>query len=760
MTVTSLKLTGCAPSAQGQTARLNSRQAKELASRAIRTWPQETLFDATSVLRQHPALRRHKSALLDVVYEEYCQRVDNGSLVSASAFVKRFPSIQESLCRLLEAHAALSLEAGNLAQLAAPPIPWPTSGEQFLEFQLLEELGRGAFSRVFLAAEPALGGRLVVVKVCRRGNIEADTLGQLLHPQIVPVYSVRSADDRGLTAICMPFLSRATLQDVLDFVHAQGGPPRGFAEVLSAIEAIHAGDEAPPAGRRPASSGTYVEGILRLAIQIADAMAYTHGRGVVHSDIKPSNMLVTSEGNCLLFDFNLAALPGRDASCGGTIPYMAPEQLRQLLSRGPRTSVEPRTDLFSFGVAFYQLLCGEHPFGQLPPGAAPREVADCLLKRQAAGPRPLHVEHQGIDPALAQVIQRCLAYEPSQRAEDARWLAAALRRSSAWPRRLHRSARLHRRSLLAGGCASGLVFLAGGYRWATAEPWALRQLRQGESALQRGDWDAAAAAFSRVIDAQRQCLAAYFGRGLAHLRARRLGPAYDDFHHLHARAPEGAVACCLGDCLTRMGVAENHPKKFIYAMTQYEEARSRQFQNLASLNNLGFCHLNAAKMAKHLDRAEEALRCAERLHGGDQERAIVYLNLASIDRKRAVHEGGVPLLANIDSALRLNPTLREAQVEAAILFAMAAAAAPKDTPQRQESLERALHHCQTSIEMGVAAEELEAQIAPYAAGLRSGEGRDWLQPTPAAARPVALDQGVRILDSFDARELSLPSFES
>ena len=105
--------------------------------------------------------------------------------------------------------------------------PLAEAGPDFLGYRLVSELGRGAFGRVFLAHELAIGNRQVALKVALRGADEAVVLGKLRHPNIVPVYSVHWDDTTGLAAFCMPYLGRATLWDVLERAFSGGGPPGG-----------------------------------------------------------------------------------------------------------------------------------------------------------------------------------------------------------------------------------------------------------------------------------------------------------------------------------------------------------------------------------------------------------------------------------------------------------------------------------------------------------------------------------------------------
>ena len=141
----------------------------------------------------------------------------------------------------------------------------------------------------------------------------------------------------------------------------------------------------------PAAQGTYVDAVVHLTAQLADALAFIHARGVCHRDLKPSNILLDTTGRPRLLDFNLSADDRyQDVRAGGTLPYMAPEQLRRLTGDPPPPT--PAADLFSLGVLGYELLAGAGtPFGNLPPQLPGGELLGHLLRlRQDRGPRPLH----------------------------------------------------------------------------------------------------------------------------------------------------------------------------------------------------------------------------------------------------------------------------------------------------------------------------------------------------------------------------------
>jgi len=235
-------------------------------------WPQDTPSDVRAFLDRNPPLRDDKDAVLDLAYDEYCRLVESGETPDAEVFCARFPTFQSSLRRVIQAHDYLVANPALLEE--KEKVPWPIEGETFLGFRLLRELGRGSFARVFLAAEPDLGDRLVAVKVSPHGGTEAQTLGRLDHPNVVKVHAVRKDERSGLTAVCMPYLGAATLDGILSAFAT--GRPRQARVILDAARATP-GPEVT-AGDRPPShplleKGSYAEGVCLLGAQLADALA-------------------------------------------------------------------------------------------------------------------------------------------------------------------------------------------------------------------------------------------------------------------------------------------------------------------------------------------------------------------------------------------------------------------------------------------------------------------------------------------------------
>lgn len=423
-----------------------------------------------SYLRRFPEIARSPDALAAVAFEEYRQRLLCGAAVAPRDYVERFgidvtgwpaESIpRESPMAVSQSTCRVSATGSDVCLSHLPDdgkVRWPAVGESFAGFELLGELGRGAFARVFLARQAELANRQVVLKVSDRFPGEAQAIAQLQHTNIVPVYSQHR---RGvLHGLCMPYFGGATLAAVLRDAQAGGQLPKSGDELVGTIAnsatatrasiasasaaAAVALNAVPPALENAGSVGrivpasdsrrlerfNYVDAVLWLSSRLAAGLQHAHERGVLHRDLKPANILLRDDGEPMLLDFNLAGISGpvgdsSTAVLGGTLPYMAPEQVRALL--GERVAVGPAADIFALGVVMHEMLTGETPF------AAPRENTNDALGRALAaiaiGPSPAALTNRGVSPAVKAIVAKCLAVDPADRYASAADLAEDLQR--------------------------------------------------------------------------------------------------------------------------------------------------------------------------------------------------------------------------------------------------------------------------------------------------------------------------------------------
>ena len=219
----------------------------------------------------------------------------------------------------------------------------PEVGTQFLNFHLIAELGRGSYGCVYLARQGDLANRLVALKITIDLLGEDQKLAQLQHTNVVPVYSTHQAGS--FQAVCMPYFGSTTLADALRSIRAQGSIPLSGKIVADTVRARQAElrsnqevraleKENAPAVQLLAQA-SYVDAVLWLVERLTDGLIHAHERGILHQDLKPANILLTDEGQPMLLDFNLSADVKLAAGlgelrAGGTLPYMAPEQLEAL----------------------------------------------------------------------------------------------------------------------------------------------------------------------------------------------------------------------------------------------------------------------------------------------------------------------------------------------------------------------------------------------------------------------------------------------
>ncbi len=462
---------------------LGQRAARELRER----WRRGEPVRAEAVLERYPELRDQPDKALDVIYEEYLQRTADGDPHAEEDLLRRFAPWEQALRMLLE--------CDRLLRPVDSRSDYPAVGDRLGEFSLLSELGQGAYGRVFVASQSGLADRLVVLKLTPLEGVEHLSLARLQHTNIVPVYSVVDDAEHRLRMLVMPYFGRTTLATLLNWLADIPLAARRGEHLVAALDAAHDPQLPVPATapiRQMLAHVSYTQAVCWIGACLADGLQYAHDRGLIHLDVKPSNVLLATDGQPMLLDFHLAraAIPCEQTvvgRLGGTLEYMAPEQREAMLalqeSRPIGTAVDARADVFALGALLYELLASV-PLGD------PRV-------------QPLNRTNPQVSRGLCDLVAKCQSPAPAQRYASASQLAEDLRRHLAdqplahvanrslaerwhkWRRRQPHTIRL---AGLSGVVVAAISIAAGSaalqFRHRTAE--AEQALREGRQALEHG----------------------------------------------------------------------------------------------------------------------------------------------------------------------------------------------------------------------------------------------------------------------------------
>lgn len=387
--------------------------------------------EVASYLARFAPLRAARERVVSLVYEEFCLREEAGERLDPERFCDRYDPWRDSLLSQLRYHFLLSQAVGAMPK--ARPLPGP--GERFRTFRLGPVLGQGGSARVFLAHDELLGDRRVALKVSTDRGKEPAIQGRLDHEHIVPVLSVTDDPETGLRGLCMPYRAGLPLDEIIRRVDPASRPQGASALREALLDAGKGIDPEEPAGagwRGFPSRGSYPDGVAWVVSVVARALAYAHAQKVLHRDVKPANVLLTAREGPQLLDFNLSHSPhtadrAEAALRGGTLPYMAPEQLLAFLNPEGWGDVGEAADIYSVGLLLRELLTGRRP--DSPPESAPlpRAIRE-LLDRRVRGFGPARALNPDVSHGLDAILARCLAYRPEDRYTSAQALADDLRR--------------------------------------------------------------------------------------------------------------------------------------------------------------------------------------------------------------------------------------------------------------------------------------------------------------------------------------------
>ncbi len=261
-------------------------------------------------------------------------------------------------------------------------------------YQIIDELGKGSMGVVYKAHDPQID-RIVALKVLRQDRMSSDdfvqrfmkearAIGRLSHSNIVTVYDV--GQDNDSIYIAMEFLEGSALNEY------------GDSGLMGS------------------------EQVVDLGIQVAEALDYASQKGIIHRDVKPTNIIINPDGQAKLTDFGIARIENpldqQQTQIGeilGTPAYMSPEQVKG-------QQVDNRSDLFSLGIILYELCTGKKPFAGGSMMATFREV----MEKEPVEPALLN---PGIPASLSAVIIKSLQKKPEERYQTGKEMAESLKKS-------------------------------------------------------------------------------------------------------------------------------------------------------------------------------------------------------------------------------------------------------------------------------------------------------------------------------------------
>jgi serine/threonine protein kinase/Tfp pilus assembly protein PilF len=327
----------------------------------------------------------------------------------------------------------------------------PEENKRLGDFELLREIGRGGMGVVYEARQISLRRR-VALKVLppglgltgqavQRFEREAQAAAKLHHTNIVPVYA--TGEDQGCHYFAMELVEGQSLSQVLDGLSGARSNPlmeatvtrlaTGAAEAGDAADATDVAEKRPAAEPPPAASGSttsfsdtdtggrqWFDTAARLMADVADALHYAHGQGVIHRDVKPANLLLSGDGRLCLGDFGLARVvqePGMTVSGSfmGTPAYMSPEQVA-----AGRVKLDHRTDVYSLGAVLYEMLTLRRPFS----GDSREQILTGILSKE---PRPPRRINPRVPLDLETICLKAMEKDPDRRYATAEGMAADLR---------------------------------------------------------------------------------------------------------------------------------------------------------------------------------------------------------------------------------------------------------------------------------------------------------------------------------------------
>ena len=378
---------------------------------------------------RHRHRQSHSRDSLEVLATQFADRVRRGEHPSMDQYLAAYPEHADGIRELFPMVAALEQwKHDREVTLLRSQIPDEFSIEQLGDCRIVREVGRGGMGVVFEALQGPLERRVAVKLLPWRFSmvprwqqsfeLEAQTIARLQHSSIVPIYSFGTHE--GYAYYVMQYVESVSLARVIQVLREKDSIV--FSTMIDAASegvstdsvraARHSG--APRRGLRRDSWKSFA----RIGMQVAQALRYSHGQGVLHNDVKPANLLIDATGKVYMTDFGLAAEVNRepeaeDGQVNGTIRYMAPERFG---GESNQTS-----DLYSVGVTLYELVSRQTAFN-------PEDRGELIEKITQGSMESLQQIDRSIPTSLALIIEKACEFLPEDRYQSAAQLGLDLQR--------------------------------------------------------------------------------------------------------------------------------------------------------------------------------------------------------------------------------------------------------------------------------------------------------------------------------------------